>query len=745
MAAARPAPASSAAAWVLAVDFGTTATAAAVRGPDGTISGLVLADGAATMPSSVFAGSSGLLVGKRADRAAADEPDRYEPTPKRCVGRRSVLLGDKEFRPADLIAAVYEAIIGEAVRQHNNTPPSTLVLTHPVAWTDARLAVLGDAVEIAARGLGIELPEPVFIPEPVAAAAHYARPASGRQDDDATSLIPIGGEEFLVVYDLGGGTFDATVLRHEGSEFEVLASGGIDPLGGFDLDSRLLNYLGTRHCEPVAPDLWRTYSAPEPFDHAAGARRRALEFGVRQLREDLSAQNQQTIRIPGLTDEVLVTRNELESVIRADIEATIAELRATVDRAGLTMDQVACVYRIGGAARTPLVGSLLDQLHRPVRVVDHPKTVVCLGAAAPDSRDRPPPLTTLATVEVEVPRAAPTPEPPPRPGWRPTVPDWAVGRKTSQRPVAKEGPAPVYPDGTVTPPAAQHTDPYSRPTTGPVDIGATVPVQYVSPIQGLVGGQLVSIPLGGPGQQPPPSAGKSYPSPRIPYLIATVLAVLAVVFAVVAEDVSARGVGFQPGTLIVAGVDPATGQTPVVDLTQPIPIAVSHPDGDAVGMELDVLGVRLLRQVERLSPNGTVAMPPPVHPLVLAGRLTGIVTVMRADVPTATYRFTFQSRQPAYTTAFAISTLVLGLFALGFLESGLRALRHARRRAGALVTVVVSAASLAVVGLTAVWILTGRQPSTEALLGSAELAAASGVALSIAVGRAGRAKRGRRR
>jgi len=742
MAAARPVPASSAAAWVLAVDFGTTATAAAVRGPDGTISGLVLADGAATMPSSVFAGPSGPLVGRRADRAAADEPDRYEPTPKRCVGRRSVLLGDKEFRPADLIAAVYEAIIGEAVRQHNNTPPSTLVLTHPVAWTDARLAVLGDAVDIAAAGLGIELPEPVFLPEPVAAAAHYARPISDRHDDDATSLIPIG-EEFLVVYDLGGGTFDVTVLRHEGSEFEVLASGGIDPLGGFDLDSRLLNYLGTRHCEPVAADLWRTYSAPEPFDHAAGARRRALENSVRQLREDLSAQNQQTIRMPGVADEVLVTRSELESVIRADIEATVAELRATVDRAGLTMDQVACVYRIGGAARTPLVGSLLDQLHRPVRVVDHPKTVVCLGAAAPDSRDQPPPLATLATVEVEVPRPAPRPEPPPRPGWRPTVPDWAVGRKTSPRPVAKDGPAPVHSNGTV-PPVAPPPDPYPRPTTGPIDVGATVPVQYVAPIQGLVGGQIVSIPLGGPGQQPPP-AGKSYPSPRVPYIIAGVLAVLAVVFAVVAEDASARGVGFQPGTLIVAGVDPATGQTPVVDLTQPIPIVISHPDGDAVGMELDVLGVRLLRQVEPLSPNGTVAMRPPVHPLVLAGKLTGIVTVLRADVPTATYRFTFQSRQPAYTTAFAISTLVLGLFALGFLESGLRALRHARRRAGALVTVVIGAASLAVVGLTAAWILTGRIPSTEALLGSAELAAASGVALSIAVGRVGRAKRGRRR
>lgn len=743
MTAARPQTVPFAAAWVLAVDFGTTATAAAVCGPDGSISGLVLADGSATMPSSVFAGPAGLLVGRRADRAAADEPDRYEPTPKRCVGRRSVLLGDKEFRPANLIAAVYAAIIGEAVRQHDNTPPSKLVLTHPVAWTDARLAVLSDAAEIAGTEMRIALPEPIFIPEPVAAAAHYASPRSG--DDAANVRDAPGGEEFLVVYDLGGGTFDATVLRKEGSDFEVLASGGIDPLGGFDLDSHLLNYLGTRYCRPVAPDLWQTYAAPDPSDQVAGARRRALEVTTRQLREDLSAQNQQTIRMPGLPDEVLVTRPELETVIRDDIEATVAELCATVDRAGLTMDQVACVYRIGGAARTPLVGALLDQLHRPVRVVDHPKTVVCLGAAAPAAGAEPTALTALATVEIERP-SPPTVEiePRPRPGWHPTVPDWAVGRKPADREAAKGGAMDARASAAVTPPALQRVDPHQRPDTGPIDVRQTTPIQYLGPGQSVVNGHIVSIPLAEPASQPHP-ATKSYPSPRVPYLIAGVLALLAVVFAVVAAGASAEGVGFQPGTLVVAGVDPATGRTPLVDLTEPIPIAIANPDGDAVSMELDILGVRLLRHVQPLSPKGTALMPSPVHPFVLAGNLTGIVTVLRGDVPSATYRFSFRTHQSALTTGFAISTVIVGLFALGFLESALRALRQARSRTGATVTVVISTASLAVVGLTAVWLLTGRQPSTEALLGSTELAAASGVALSIAVARAGRANRGRRR
>src|SRR4051794_14091812 len=89
--------------WVLAVDFGTTATAAAVREPNGTVAGLVLSDGTVTMPSSVLADPSGVLVGTKADSAAGYSLDRYQPTPKRDVGRASVLLGESEFRPSTLI------------------------------------------------------------------------------------------------------------------------------------------------------------------------------------------------------------------------------------------------------------------------------------------------------------------------------------------------------------------------------------------------------------------------------------------------------------------------------------------------------------------------------------------------------------------------------------------------------------------------------------------------------------------
>jgi hypothetical protein len=376
---------------VLAVDFGTTATAAAVRESDGRVSGLVLSDGTVTMPSSVLADPTGVLVGTKADSAAGYGLDRYQPTPKRDVGRASVLLGESEFRPCTLIAAVYAAIIGEAVRQHNRIPPQQLVLTHPVDWSERRLGVLREAVSLAGTQLGISLPDPTFMPEPVAAATHYARlepsddvrmaPSAALTDSAATGSGDQAVDQFFAVYDLGGGTFDATVLCLSSDGFEVLATGGIDPLGGFEFDNRLFNYLGRTHYRKADPKLWQALAQPDPGDPDSGMRRRFLDATVRQVKEELSEHTQRTVRLPGLNEPVLVTRTEFENLIRSDLDATIAEFEATLARAGLTADQLAGIYRIGGSSRIPLVGRLLDQFQRPVHVVDHPKTVVALGAA----------------------------------------------------------------------------------------------------------------------------------------------------------------------------------------------------------------------------------------------------------------------------------------------------------------------------------------------------------------------------
>src|SRR5262249_25671888 len=142
--------------WVVALDFGTTATAAAVGVVGGRVSELRLPDSAATMPSSVFADDDGqLVVGTEADNEGQPRLDAYEPTPKRRAGHTSVRLGEHDFAPAELIGAVMAPVLGEAVRQHNNTTPGTVVLTHPVSWHGSRRRVLTQAVQHAAQRLGI--------------------------------------------------------------------------------------------------------------------------------------------------------------------------------------------------------------------------------------------------------------------------------------------------------------------------------------------------------------------------------------------------------------------------------------------------------------------------------------------------------------------------------------------------------------------------------------------------------------
>src|SRR4029077_3728461 len=213
------------------------------------------------------------------------------------------------------------------------------------------------------------------------------------------------GDQFFAVYDLGGGTFDATVLCLSSDGFEIMATGGMDPLGGFDFDKRLFNYFGRTHYRKGDPKLWQALAQPDAEDPDSGMRRRFLDATVRQVKEELSEHTQRAVRLPGLSEPVLVTRTEFENLIRTDLDATIAELEATLARAGLAADQLTAIYRIGGSSRIPLVGSLLDQIQRPVRVVDHPKTVVALGAAVdsaksvePEVEDK---LPTVAQPEVQ--------------------------------------------------------------------------------------------------------------------------------------------------------------------------------------------------------------------------------------------------------------------------------------------------------------------------------------------------------
>lgn len=366
--------------WGLAIDFGTTATAAV------TVTGqhvsLLSLDGGGRMSSSVYAtGNDGeLLVGKQADNEAAYALDQYESTPKRRIHRPSVRLGDRQYAPVDLIAAIMAHVLSEALDQHNRTAPAWLVLTHPVAWSASQRQVLADAVHAAARQLGVSLPDPVFVEEPVAAAQWYSR--------GTHHAPPEVGQKFAV-YDLGGGTFDVAVLERTEQGYSVINPGGIDPLGGYDFDHRLFTYLGTKYIAKEDPDLWRALQRPDPGDVDMGERRRQMRTNVQYLKEQLSTKPSRETRLRGVSQPVLVTREDFETLIVADVDRTIDEFLTTLDECGLSPRDLAVIYRVGGASRIPLVGQKLEALGAPVYSDDDPKLVVALGAAITPGVDSP--------------------------------------------------------------------------------------------------------------------------------------------------------------------------------------------------------------------------------------------------------------------------------------------------------------------------------------------------------------------
>jgi hypothetical protein len=222
-------------------------------------------------------------------------------------------------------------------------------------------------------------------------------------------------------------------------------------------------------------------------------------------------------------------------------------------------------------------------------------------------------------------------------------------------------------------------------------------------------------------------------SPRLPYVIATVLGLAAIALALIGLGSTQRS-DVPQGLLTVSGVDPAAATPIEVDMTKPIPVAVTGAQGDAVTLALSVLDTPVGRRVAPLTPgaHGSVAMlPPPVSPYLIAGRMTGALQVLRAGKVVATYRLALHSTQSALTTALAAATVLVGLFGFAYTESHLRTLRRGKSRVTAVVGLALSCAVLGVAATAAAWVLMGHQPTPATLVGSSALAAGAGLAAAV--------------
>ncbi|QBS43659.1 serine/threonine-protein kinase [Nocardia sp. CS682] len=237
----------------------------------------------------------------------------------------------------------------------------------------------------------------------------------------------------------------------------------------------------------------------------------------------------------------------------------------------------------------------------------------------------------------------------------------------------------------------------------------------------------------------------SFESPRVPFAVAAVLAIAAVVLMVSGFGRSSIGGDLAPGAVTLGGVDPAT--TPVeVDLTKPVPLRVNGIDADAASLKVTLLGVPLVGEVVPFIPGEPGAiLPAPVNQYVMAGHLTGELVLLRNNSEIATERVEMQAVQRPATTVTAASVVLLALFSLAYLESNMRRLRRGRGGFANSVGLMISAALLAVALVGGAWILLGHPPAIATTAGSAALAAAAGLAASFGARRIGKRRRYLRR
>ncbi|KAA0233222.1 MAG: Chaperone protein DnaK [Acidimicrobiales bacterium] len=344
------------------MDFGTYRTSGAMAGGSGVTT--LEIEGARWLSSTVVAGDGGLiLVGAAAENQAGVHPDRVERTPKRHLGSGApLILGSETVEVAEAVAALLAMFLEEGSLRNERRPPALAVLTNPVRWGDARRRALMRAAEIAGY------PETHLIEEPVAAAVHYV-----------TDQVAVG--EHVGVYDLGGGTFDTAVLKRTESGFETVgAPGGDEYIGGEHFDHKLFSYFGGCLAEED-PETWNKILTSDERRWRQAAV--DLLSHARRAKEALSSYPSTKIFVPEADREIVVTREQFESMILDEIERTIDEMEDTIATAGLTGEDMSALYLVGGSSRIPIVVRLLTaRFGSCVTTRDEPKSVVALGAAS---------------------------------------------------------------------------------------------------------------------------------------------------------------------------------------------------------------------------------------------------------------------------------------------------------------------------------------------------------------------------
>ena len=346
---------------IIGIDLGTTNSCVSViEGGEATV--IVNTDGFRTTPSVVAFRNGEIIVGENARRQAATNLDTVFSI-KRHMGtdhKIHINSTNKDYTPQEISAMILQNLKATA-EAYLGSPVTEAVITVPAYFNDAQRQATKDAGKIA----GLEVKR--IINEPTAAALAYGIDKNSDK------------EQTILVYDLGGGTFDVSVLSLADGTYEVLSTAGNNKLGGDDFDNRLVNHLLSEFKKMNGIDLSNDKSAMF-----------RLKLAAEEAKKTLSNVTTANVNIPFITMtngmpvhfDVSVTRATFESLIKDLVDSTCVAVRDALKQAKITARDLDQVLLVGGSTRVPCVQELVRrELGKEPNRSINPDEVVAMGAA----------------------------------------------------------------------------------------------------------------------------------------------------------------------------------------------------------------------------------------------------------------------------------------------------------------------------------------------------------------------------
>jgi len=344
---------------IIGIDLGTTNSCVAVM-EGGQPVVIVNSDGARTTPSVVgFAKNGERLIGETAKRQAITNPDNTISSIKRHMGENyKVNIEGKAYSPQEISAMVLQKLKADAESYLGETV-SEAVITVPAYFNDAQRQATKDAGRIA----GLEVKR--IINEPTSAALAYGL------DNES--------EQKIMVYDLGGGTFDVSIIEIGGGVIEVLSTNGNTHLGGDDFDQRIIDYLVAEFKKAEGMDLSKDKMAMQRLKEAA-----------EKAKKELSTVTTTNINLPFITMnqdgpkhlDVTLSRAKFDELTADLVDGTMGPVRQALSDAGLTASEIDKVLLVGGSTRIPAVQDAVKKYtgKEPFKGIN-PDECVAVGAA----------------------------------------------------------------------------------------------------------------------------------------------------------------------------------------------------------------------------------------------------------------------------------------------------------------------------------------------------------------------------